>query len=116
MTIMRAFFERFAWYDMQPIPDRLTLGQAVEPHYVRPSAVLLGGKTAVVYLPGCLDRSAEVRLTLPAGRHRTWFFNPRTGEETGHGEAVGAAAGLVLPPRPDDLDWVFVVDMRCATG
>lgn len=110
MTVMREFFETLPWRDMQPIPEWLELSEKVEPYYAHPSAVLLGGKTVVVHLPGNLARSVEVKLRLEPGPYRIWFFNPRTGERSRHATVSVGAVGATAPPRPDELDWVFITE------
>ena len=116
MRILREFFERFPWHDMQPISDRLVLSENVAPHYARPSAVLLAGTTAVAYLPGCLPRTIEVQLALEPGQYRTWYFNPRTGEARDQQTRTVGPTGMALPSRPDELDWVFVAEPTDTTA
>ncbi len=64
-------------------------------------------------LPGFHDGGRVWRarfMPYEAGRYDTWFFDPRTGPTAGRRAAEVAAAGLALPARHDDLDWVFVAE------
>ena len=112
MGVMRSFFEQYRWWDMEPCMDLLRVVPSRQADHNMPTARKLGNELLVIYVPGSLQRDAKILVPSSAAGQQCWFFNPRDGIKT---EPVTLAMpkeadGLIaLPQRPDDLDWVIVV-------
>lgn len=110
---MRAFFERFAWWKLEPRPD-LVSGQS------KALPVAEGGKPLAAAL--CLAQSGEryviylrqggtATLQLAAGSYTVERFNPRSGESLKLASTAGGAA-WTTPAVPDTENWVFLVERK----
>ena len=108
---MRRFFERIAWWRLKPdFTDGVRF---------RPDAGALytcaadGDRLAVVYFHGASTATGVVRGLKAEGAYVFDWFNPRTGHTASSVSVRADASGeLRLPAKPDEKDWVVLVD-RC---
>jgi hypothetical protein len=70
----------------------------------------MGDRIILVYLPGALPRETTVQVRVGDGGRRVWWFNPRDGSETKPEPHDAPGGALMLPTRPDALDWIAVVE------
>ncbi len=113
MTVMRHFFAQYRWWDLQPCMDLLSVVPAPLSDHAMPTACRLGDTLLLIYIPGALDRDAGLFLQSQKARRRCSFFNPRNGVSTECvtlSKAQTADALIRLPQRPDELDWVIVLE------
>lgn len=113
MTVMRNFFEQYRWWELQPCLDLLSVVPAPPSAHAMPTACRLGDKLLLIYVPGAFDRDAGLFVQTPKAERRCCFFNPRDGVKTKTvtlSKAQASDALIKLPQRPDDLDWVIVLE------
>jgi hypothetical protein len=110
---MREFFERFAWWKLEPHPD-LVSGES------KALPVIEGGKPIAPALclaePGrryviYLRQGGTASVSLDAGVWRVERFNPRTATTTKLPAAAGGTK-WVSPLMPDTEDWVLLLERR----
>lgn len=105
MSLLRQFFERLPWWQLEPAPELLT-GQPgkEDPARFIAAAKTADGACAVIYIPQggdvCLDTTSLVH---PAVEH---WFNPRTGLWTEAGPIAGTTCTLT---SPEEQDWVLCI-------
>jgi hypothetical protein len=108
---MRTFFERSAWWKLEPHPDLVT-GESkalpvIEGGKPIAAALLLAepGERYVVYL----RQGGTATVKLAAGTYSVERFNPRTGQSVKLAAANGGAA-WTTPAVPDTENWVFLLE------
>ena len=108
---LRAFFERFAWWKLEPRPDLVTGESKALPvvENNKPIAAALclaqSGERYVLYL----RQGGTATVQLGAGRYTVERFNPRTGQSVKL-LAVSGGAAWTTPALPDTENWVFLVE------
>ncbi|MGH8021445.1 MAG: DUF5060 domain-containing protein [Opitutaceae bacterium] len=108
---MRAFFERFAWWKLEPRPDLVT-GESkalpvVESGQPIAAALCLAqpGERYVIYL----RQGGAATLQLAAGSYAVERFNPRTAQSLKLARVTGGAT-WTTPAVSDTGNWVFLVE------
>ena len=108
---MRAFFERFEWWKLEPSPNLVT-GESKALAVVENSQPIVAalclaqpGERYVLYL----RQGGTATVQLAAGHYTVPRFNPRTGQWAKL-PAVSGGATWTTPAVPDTENWVFLVE------
>ncbi len=111
LKILKSFYEKIGWTRFRPRPDLLRLegeyGDATRP-LLQVAENDDENVKAVVYFPQKSGWDLAVRAEGIDAKYFVWF-DPRTGEQT-EAEAIATdEKPLLLPERPDDTDWVLML-------
>lgn len=105
---LRKCYESLEWWKLDPVSNA-----------IKPAADVLvkadGDKTLLLYFPPQVKVSDGAVLTgVSKGFHfRAEWFDPRTGNRIELGLGLFSSdAGLSLPQRPDDNDWLLILHRR----
>lgn len=105
---LRSCYESVCWYRLVPRPN------AIVPR----GDVLVkadGDHTFLLYYvdQGAVSDEAELQGASPGGEYLAMWFDPRTGMRRVMQEILTAGAkGLLLPKRPDERDWMLILERR----
>jgi len=112
------FFTSIEWWKLVPHREWLKVNGEPSPMPTAddispPHCAAEEGKVYVIYIPrGNTGKSISITNLAPKSYHAKWY-NPRNGEylEINGGEPVNTDQNgeWILPPMPDDEDWVCVV-------
>jgi len=107
--IGRRLLERYEWWRLEPAPDCVE-GRWTAEDYFGHYAARIPGQCTIVYIPRAWG-PVVLRLE-QAALHRTFFFNPATGEEYDVGQAAPDADGRWASPEhvPIYQDLVLVAE------
>ena len=108
---LRSFFERFAWWKLEPHPELVTGESKALP-------VLENGKATAAYClaePGrryviYLRQGGTATVQLAPGRYVVRRFNPRTGKYQKMPAAFESSWSNL--PLPDTDPWVFLIERK----
>jgi uncharacterized protein DUF4038/uncharacterized protein DUF5060 len=110
-TRLRAFFERFDWWKLEPHPE-LVSGESkalpvAEKGKGMAAALCLAqpGERYVIYL----RQGGTAKLQLVDGRYTVQRFNPRTDQSQKIAPVIDVAAWST-PASPDTEPWVFLIE------
>ena len=110
---MRDFFERFAWWQLEPRPDRVSGESKALPVIeggtpIAPALCLAEpGRRYVIYLRA----GGTATVQLAAGAYRVERFNPRTGVALKL-LPVSGGAKWTSPLMPATEDWVLLIERK----
>ncbi len=107
MGILRSIVESVTWSRLEPVPPIRAEGTDADVFVTRDR-----GRAILAYVPEGVPRSAKIVLPeKDATKWRATLADPRTGER--HAAVFPASVpdgGIALPDRPDERDWVFVLE------
>ena len=114
MQYLRALYESVNWWELEPLPDGMvrTDGTAVEDWY-QPRAKAKGDEVYLIWFPYGSDGNAAYTLRRQASSSRTFnakWFDPQTGLFATALPVSCAATECAVPARPDNADWVLVLE------
>ena len=110
---MRSFFERFAWWKLEPHPELVSGGnQALQVTEgggpIAPALCLAElGHRYILYL----RQGGTVSVMLAPGNYRVERFNPRTGAKVLL-PTVNSDTTWTSPLMPDTEDWVLLLELE----
>jgi hypothetical protein len=117
LTIMRDFYENIGWYNLEPIPEIISMDFKMKNRELnaRNFPSYIGDKdmrTIVGYYPPSCNRSVTIK-TLSGNRYRAQWFDPSNGHYTTIDEDVRPVNGCWTAPRKTSMaDAVLVLTAK----
>ena len=107
MGYLKDFFTSFDWWNLKPVLESEGIFMPADG---TACAFARTPDTMVLYFYSKDIGTGSIQGFRPAEKHTVSWYNPRTGEKP-FAQCRGASAEgvLVLPPRPDEGDWVLVI-------
>jgi hypothetical protein len=108
MTYMKRFYTSLNWWKLTPRFDDPAWSAFVDPNHSFLSSD--GNNTYVVYFFGDGNSTGTLKGLAAGVSYEASWFNPRTGVATKLGGITPAAGQWTVPDRPNDNDWLLLVN------
>jgi hypothetical protein len=111
MSYLRRFYESLPWWELEP-NQKLVIDNFDNDEKKRVLIKSDNTRWWTVYFPRYLASTYPVQLKeLPQGTYSGKWFDPRSGKFIPSKVELTPYSGfLILPTRPDDSDWLLVLE------